>query len=138
MSIFYFHRSNAIGQKLSEAYGSHGFVYHNRYEMELKLQKIISECGYDLWPTFHTVIGSLAGSIDIHIPLNPDNELDRDALKLCKNQTPWCFVRVANGPKMSCVVGYCSSGANNPFAMSTTEMSQKGIIKTSVVPRASA
>ena len=104
--------------------------------MEVKIQRFIAELGYDIWPTFHTVIGSLAGAIDLHINLDPDDPLDSYALKLCKNLSPWCYIRVANGPKMSCVVGYCSSGANNPFAMSTAEMSQKGITKTSYVPRA--
>jgi hypothetical protein len=136
MPVFYYHPQNVIAQRLQEMTGQRGFLYTNRSELELKLQKQLTEAGYDIWSTCHGVIGSLAGSIDLHIPLNPDDELDRHTLKLCKTKTPWCFFRIVNGPKMSCVLGYCSTGAHSPFAMGSAEMAQKGIISSSFVPRA--
>lgn len=135
MAIFYFHPTNSVALKLKDLANAKGFIYTNRYEMEVRLQKLIAEAGYDVWPTFHTVLGGLPGSINNHIPIIDDNELDNYALKLMKGNTSWGYVRIANGPKMSTVVGYCSSGANNPFALSTTQMAQSGIIRTSVVPR---
>lgn len=135
MSVFYYHRQNSLAKKLSEMANIHGFMYTNRSEMELRIQRQIAEAGYDIWSTFHCIIGSLAGSIDLHIPLNPDDELDRHTLKLCKTKSPWCFLKVINGPTMSGVVGYCSSGAESPFLKSNIQMAQEGIIRTSYVPR---
>lgn len=137
MASFYWHITNEIAQKLKEVSEVKGFLYTNRYEMELKIQKYLAEAGYDIWPTFHTVLGSLAGQITDYIELNPEDPLDDHSIKLCRNNhSAWCFVRIANGPRMSTCVGWCSSGANNPFALSTTQMAQAGIIRTSFVPRA--
>lgn len=136
MSIFYFHRQNTLAKQLSEMTRMHGFQYGTRSELEFKLQGMIADAGYDLWPTFHTVISSLAGAIDLHLPLDPDNELDRQSLKLVKNRASWSSIRVVNGPKMSTCVGYVSQGAQTPIGMGTTEMAQRGIIKSSYIPRA--
>ena len=138
MSVFYYHKQNMVAQKLAEMTEVKGFVYHNRNELNLRIQKELAQAGYDIWPQCHSVIGSLAGSIDLHIELNPDDELDRYTLKLCKSKTPWCFYRIINGPKMSGVLGYCSDGALTPFAMGAAEMAQKGIISVSSMPRVAA
>ena|SRR5215208_2999739 len=140
MPIFYYHPQNAVAKKLAELTETRGFIYDNRAVMEIKLQHQIAEAGYDLWPTFHTVLGSLAGTIEKHLmqtnkPLNPDDELDRITLKICKSSaSPWSYVRVVNGPAMSCVVGYCSTPASSPFNMSAAEMAKRGLISVSHVP----
>lgn len=136
MSVFYFHPQNIVAKKLADLTQVHGFQYGTRSELEFKLQGLISDAGYDLYPTFHTVISSLAGAIDLHLPLDPDNELDRHSLKLVKNRASWSSIRVVNGPRMSTCVGYVSQGAQSPIGMGTTEMAQKGIIRASYVPRA--
>jgi len=135
MPVFYYHPRNSVGQKLQEINGSKGFLYTNRGEMELRLNRQLAEAGYDIWPTYHCVVGSLAGCVDMQIALDPDDELDRHSIKLCATKTPWTYVKVINGPKMSCVVGYCSSSANSPFSMTNAEMAQKGIISSSYIPR---
>jgi len=135
LSVFYFHKQNVLAKKLAEVANCHGFMYGNRAELEFKLQGLISDAGYDLWPTFHTIISSLAGAIDLHIALNPDDELDRHTLKLVKNRASWSAIRVVNGPKMSTCVGYVSQGAQSPMSMGTVEQAQKGLIHTSYVPR---
>jgi len=136
MSVFYFHPHNAVAKKLQEANNDlRGFTYTNRAEMEFRLQRYISDVGYDVWPQCHFILGSLAGAIDLHISLDPDDELDRYSIKLCKTKASWSYVKVLNGPKMSCVIGYSSSAASNPYSMGATEMAQKGIIKTGYVPR---
>lgn len=136
MSIFYFHPQNSVAKKLADLTDSKGFAYTTRAELDLKLQRLIGEIGFDLWPTFHTVIGSLAGSIDLHIPLDPDDELDSMAIKTCKSKAPWSYVKVLNGPKLMQVVGYCSSAAGQPYAMSVTEQAQRGLTGATFVPRA--
>ena len=136
MSVFYYHRQNIFSKKLMEMTGKHGFLYTNRGELEFRIQRELVEAGYDIWPTFHGVIGSLAGSIDLHIPLDPDDPLDAHTLKLCKTKTPWCYLKINNGPQMSGVIGYCSTGAQSPFSMGNAEMAQRGIIPVSYVPRA--
>lgn len=135
LSVFYFHRQNKLAKQLSEMTGMHGFIYSVRSELEFKLQGMIADAGYDLYSSFHTVVSSLAGAIDLHIPLDPDNELDRHTLKIVKNRASWSSIRVVNGPKMSTCIGYVSQGAQSPIGMGTTEMAQKGILKTSYVPR---
>ena len=136
MPVFYFHPQNSVAKKLQEANDDgRGFLYVNRGQLEFKLQNILDKAGYDLWSSCHFVIGSLAGAIDLHIPLDPDVELDRHSIKLCKTKASWSYVKVLNGPKMSCVIGYCSSPASNPYNMTTTEMAQKGIIQAGYVPR---
>jgi len=141
MPVFYFHPISRIPQKLAEMTGEKGFLYTNRNELEMKLQRLLAESGEDIWPTFHTMLGSLAGTVDKHLSqlpgggLDPDNELDRHTLKLCKSSpTPWSFIKVFNGPRMSFVMGYCSTPASSPFNMSAVQMAQKGIISTSHVP----
>jgi len=137
MPVFYYHPQNAVSKKLAEITNSKGFLYVNRGELELKIQKLVVEAGYDLWPTFHTVLGSLAGTIDKHLPMNPDDELDRHTLKLCNSsKTPWSYVKVLNGPNMSCVIGYCSTPASSPYALSNSEMARRGIIAVSHMPTA--
>lgn len=143
MPIFYYHPQNEVAKKLAELTNSRGFFYENRGVMEIKLQHLIAEAGYDLYPTFHTMLGSLAGTVEKHlmqtgVALNPDDELDRMTLKLCKSSSsPWSFVKVINGPQMSCCVGYCSTPASSPFAMSATEMAKRGLIPVSHMPSAS-
>jgi hypothetical protein len=143
MPVFYYHPTNQIAQRLAEMTRQKGFMYTNRAELEFKLQNQLAEAGYDIWSTFHTMLGSLAGTIDKHLlqspsALDPDNELDRHTLKLCKSsKTPWSFIKVLNGNKMSFVMGYCSTPASNPFGMSALQMAQRGIISTSHMPSAS-
>ena len=135
MPVFYFHKQNKLAKHLTDVANVPGFTYQGRGELDFKIQRLLSDAGYDLWPTCHSVIGSLAGSIDLHIPLDPDLELDRYTLKLCKTKAPWSFYKVINGPKMSGVIGYCSAGALTPFAMGTIEQAQKGITAVGFVPR---
>jgi hypothetical protein len=140
MPIFYYHPQNKLAKQLAEMTGQKGFLYTNRNELEFKLQRQLAELGIDIWPQFHTMLGSLAGTIDKHLlqtpnALDPDNELDRHTLKLCKSsQTPWSYIKIFNGPKMSCVLGYCSTPASSPFNMSAVQMAQKGIIGVSHMP----
>lgn len=140
MPIFYFHPTNTVARQLSEMSNERGFFYTNRSELEFKIQRLIGEAGYDIWPNFNTVLGTLAGNVEKHLQqsfaLDPDNPLDNQTLKLCKSSpTPWSWMKIHNGPKMSFVVGYCSTPALNPHGMSAVQMAQKGIIQTSVVPR---
>ncbi len=137
MPVFYYHPVNKLSKKLAEMTNQRGFLYQNRGQLELTLQKQLSELGYYIQPTFHTIIGSLNYSIDYHIPLNPDDELDRHAIKLCKQKNPWNYIKVLNGQDMMFVIGYVSAGGNSPFAMGAAEMAQKGIIGASYIPRAS-
>lgn len=142
MPIFYYHPENIVSKKLMDLTNSRGFLYDNRGVLEIKLQQQIAQAGYDLWPTFHTVLGTLAGSIVKHLgqqadALNPDDELDRLTIKLCHSSpTPWSWVKVLNGPKMNCVIGYCSTPATSPHSMSAVEMAKRGIIATNFVPSA--
>lgn len=138
MPVFYYHPVNKIPQKLSEMTNKRGFLYTNRPELEFILQRQLSEAGYDLDPRFHTIVGSLAGSINYHIPLNPDDELDRHSLKLCKQKSSWSYLKVLNGKKMAFIMGYVSTMGGNPFAMTNAEMAQKGIIQTTTIPRIAA
>lgn len=136
-AVFYYHPKNLIARKLKDLTQTKGFLYTNRAELELRLAREMSEAGFEIWPQFHTIIGSIAGGIHLHIPLNPDEELDRHTIKMCQsNQSPWCFLKVVNGPKMSQVVGYCSTGAHQPFGLTNTQLAQKGIISATYVPRA--
>tara|TARA_R110000868_G_scaffold56650_7_gene175202 strand:- start:399 stop:815 length:417 start_codon:yes stop_codon:yes gene_type:complete len=136
MPYFYFHPKNSVGQKLADNQGAHAMAYTNRAELDMRLQSLIVEAGYDLWPACHTVLGSLAGPIDKTLPLDPDNEIDRTVMKLCKaSPAPWSYVKILNGPQMSCVVGYCSTPASSPYAMTASEMAQKGIIQAEYMPR---
>lgn len=135
MPIFYYHRTNIIGAKLMEMTGEKSFMYQSRGELELKLQRLIGEAGYDIWSTFHTVIGGIASGIDLKYELDPEDPNDSYSIKLCKKDAPWYYVKVVNGTKMSCVVGYSSSCGQGPFNMSSTQMAQAGVIRTSFVPR---
>ena len=127
MPVFYYHPQHEVPKLLAEMTRQHGFLYTNRGELEFKLQQQLIEFGYDISPRFHTVIGTLAGSIDYHIPLNPDNELDRHTLKLCASKAPWSWIKILNGPKMMFIMGYVSSAGSSPFAMGSVEMVQKGL-----------
>ena len=135
MPVFYYHPQNAIPQKLVEMTGKRGFLYSNRNELELILQRQLIDLGHGIDPRFHTIVSTLAGSIDYHLPLNPDDELDRHALALCKQKSPWNYIKVLNGRDMMFIMGYVSSGGGSPFNMSATQMAQKGLIGASYVPR---
>lgn len=125
--VFYWHPHNSIAKKLAEYSEVKGFLYQNRGELEFKLARMIGDIGYDVYPQFHTVIGSIANPIDSMIPMNPDEVLDRHTLKLLKTKAPWSFCKVINGPTMSCVVGYCSSTGGNPYAMTDMQRVQAGL-----------
>lgn len=135
MPIFYFHPQNRIPQQLAEMSRQRGFQYTNRGELDLKLQRLLVEADYYIDPRFHTIAGSLAGTIQHHIYMNPDDELDRHSLKLCKQNTPWSYIKILNGKDMMFIMGYASSGGASPFTMGVTEMAQKGLIGVSHIPR---
>lgn len=137
MGYFFFHPQNAVAKRLkAENEDTRVFTYINRAEMEFKIQNLMSRAGMNVWPTFHTVIGSLAGGVDKHIALNEDDTIERNVAKLCKSSpAPWSYVKILNGSEHNCVIGYCSSSPTSPFAMSVTEMAQKGIIQADYVPR---
>lgn len=135
MAYFLFHRQNAIAQKLQEANeGVEGFVYRARQEMEQILRHLMQVAEIDIDPRLYMHIGSLAGPIDKHLPLDPNNELHAQILKVCRNKNPWSFVKLDNGPKLKCVIGYCNSDPSQPFLMTSAQMAQKGLINTSFVP----
>lgn len=135
MPIFYFHPQNVVPRELAEMTRSKGFMYTHRGELDIKLERLIAEAGHDIWSTYHTVLGSLPKSVDQMIPLDPDDPLDAHTLKLCNSsKTPWSYIKVINGNKMSFVMGYCSTPANSPFALSNTQMAQKGIMPTTYIP----
>lgn len=136
MSVFYFHQQNQTAKDMAQATNSRGFIFSHRGELEFKIQGILSDMGHDIWPTCHTVISNIRESIDCIIPLDPADPLDAVALKIVRNKQPWCFVRVVNGPRMSTVIGYSSLVAQNAVAMSMAEQAQRGIIRSSYVPRA--
>jgi hypothetical protein len=127
LPVFYYHPHDEVPKLLAEMTGVRGFLYTNRGELEFKLQQQLIEAGYDIDPRFHTVIGTLAGSIDYHIPLNPDDELDRHTLKLCASKAPWSWIKILNGPRMMMILGYVSSAGSSPYGMGAIEMVQKGL-----------
>jgi hypothetical protein len=133
--VFYWHPNNLIAQKLADCSGVKGFLYQNRPELDMKIMRLLGEAGYDLYSTFHTLIGSIGGQINERVELNPDVELDRHTLKLIKNNVAWSYCKVINGPRMSGVIGYCSSSGGNPYAMSDMQRAQAGITPVSFVPR---
>lgn len=135
MPVFYYHPVNRIPQILSEMTNVRGFTYLHRGELELTIQNQLIKAGMDVDPRFHTVVGTLAGPLNYHIALNPDNELDRHTLKLCKSNTSWSYLKILNGKTMSFIMGYVSSAGGNPFGMSTVGMAQSGLIQVSHVPR---
>lgn len=135
MPVFYYHPQNKISKQLREMTQKRGFQYNNRGELEFIFQRQLVELGHDIDRRFHTIIGTLAGSIDYHIPLNPDDELDRYTIKLCAQKNPWSYIKVLNGREMMFIMGYVSSGGNSPFALGVAEMVQKGIIGATHVPR---
>jgi len=135
MSIFYYHPQNKIPKQLREMTGKRGFTYISRGQLELTLQKQLLEAGHEIDMRFHTIISSLAGSIDYHIPLNPDDELDRYTLKICQQKAPWSYIKVLNGPQMMFIMGYVSSSGASPFAYTPTQLAQKGLLGVTHFPR---
>lgn len=136
MPVFYYHPQSRIPQELAGKYEKRGWIYQSRGELELTLQRQILELGYDILPTCHTVMGTMPGSIEYHLTLNPDDELDQHSLKLCKNKSPWSWIKVLNGRDMMFVIGYTSSSAASPFAMGTVQQAQMGITGATMIPRA--
>lgn len=134
MPIFYYHPQNIVPKQLAEQTGKKGFMYSGRGQLDLTLQKLLLEAGHDVSFQFHTIVGSLGRSLDELIPLNPDDELDRHTLKICEQKAPWSYIKVRNGDE-SYIMGYVSSSGGAPFALSATEMAQKGIIGSSYIPR---
>lgn len=135
MPIFYYHPLNSLSKKLIESTRERGFLYTNRSEMEFRIQQKIADLGYDIWPSFHTVLGSLGTPITQIIPLDPSDTLDSHTLRVCKLGGSWGFIKVVNGPQMQDVVGYCSSLSGQPYNMTNAELAQKGILSATYVPR---
>ena len=138
MPIFYFHPKNSVALKLKEANnGEKSFTYVNRAQLEIKMQSLLTMAGYDLYSNFHTILGPFGQKIEDVISLNLDDPIDRQTHKLRQNsQTPWSYVKVNNGPHLRQVIGYCSTPAQNPFALGPVQMAQRGIISTNFVPTA--
>lgn len=135
MAIFYYHPVNKVPQQLSEMTGKRGFTYVSRGELELTLQRQLIEAGYEIDMRFHTIISTLAGSIEYHVALNPDDEFDNYTLKICKQKAPWSYIKVLNGSNMMFIMGYVSSSGASPFAYTPTQLVQKGIIGSTHFPR---
>lgn len=133
MALFFWHPNNPIATKMREFTGKHAFEFSSRGHLELTLQNLISQAGYDVWSSCHFVIGS-AGSIDKYIRLNPDDPIDARALLYVKAEKPWHFIKIVNGPTMQDCIGYVSIGGA-PMSMTNAEMAQKGIISATYVPR---
>lgn len=137
-SIFYWHPVNDLAKKLRDQNGgAKGFHYQTRAELDFKLQRLLIDAKYDVWPTFHTTLGPLGGPGDLvsRIELDPDDPFDQHTAKLCNKQhINWTFIKIHNGPNRG-VIGYCTSSANSPYAMGSAEMAQKGIINATYVPR---
>jgi hypothetical protein len=134
MGVFILSPTQEIAVKLRDYLQAPGFVYQSRSHMEMLLLKHLSDIGTDIWPTAHFILGSLAGSLDYHLALNPDDPVERQAQKLCEAKTAWSYVKLRNGPRMNFVLGYSSCDAANPFAMSPSQMAQKGIIQSTFIP----
>lgn len=135
MPIFFYHPKNSIAKDLKEISEQDGFIYKARPHMEMILKDHLLKAGYDISPEFYCSIGSLAGTLQTHIALNPDNEFHRIAEKACKNKTPWAYVKINNGRRMKFVIGYCNSDPSTPFLLSNVQMAQSGLINSSFVPR---
>lgn len=135
MPIFYYHPFNQLAKDLAEADDRKSFIYQSRGELEFKLQRLLGELGYDIWSSFYTVMGSLGASINYILPLNPDDPIDAQTIKICKNNAPWSFIKILNGPQLQGVVGYCSGSSVKPIALTNAEMAQKGISSATYVPR---
>lgn len=142
--VFYFHPNNTLATKLKEVYheqnpsekSSKGFLYATRAELDFKLQRLVSDAKFDMWPTFHTTVGPLGGPGDIvtRIEFDEGDKLDQYAAKLCNRLMNWAFIKIHNGPMRS-VVGYCTASVSTPYNMGAAEMAQKGIISATFVPR---
>lgn len=136
MPFFLYHPSNKIAQKMKEVAEGDAFIYQSRPHMENILKHHMQLAGLDQNPQLYMHIGSLAGSVDKHVALDPENETHNQILKFChsQNKTPWSFVKLDNGPRMKCVIGYCNSDPKTPFLMSSVDMAQKGLLDVSHVP----
>lgn len=140
MPVFIYHPLNTIGKKLKEAYEEDGFTYIARPHLEEILKDKMLKAGIEVAPQFYCHLGpmayqSLFEMVNKNIDLDPDNKTHKQILNSFKMQKPWAFVKLNNGPKMKCVIGYCDSDPTTPFLMTNAQMAQKGIIQTSFVPR---
>jgi hypothetical protein len=135
LPIFYYHTMNKVARDLAALTNTRGFLYSNRGELELKIQRQVAELGYDMWPTYHTVLGAMDGQLHKFFQFNPDDPLDNYAIKLIKKDTAWCYVKIVNGKAVQGVVGYCSSGTANPYGLSEIQKAQAGITPVGFVPR---
>lgn len=115
--------------------GIEGFIYRSRPEMEMTIRHHMQVADIDESPQIYMHIGSLAGSIDKHMPLDMNNELHRKVQKICQNKNPWSFVKLDNGPKMKQVIGYCNSDPKQPFLLTSAQMAQRGLIQSSHIPQ---
>lgn len=137
MPFFLYHPRNKVAQILQEANeGKDGFIYRARQEMEMIIRHHMEIAKIDISPQLYMHIGSLAGPIDKHLPLDEENELHRLVKKSCQNPTPWSFVKLDNGPNMRGVIGFCNSDPTQPFLMSSAQMAQKGLISATHIPTA--
>lgn len=135
MAIFYYHLTNQLARDLEEVNGPRGFMFQTRGELEFKLQRQLAELGYDIWPSFYTVLGSMGASINYFIPLDKDDPLDAHTIAVCKNSAAWSWIKILNGPNLNQIIGYTSMSCMKPIALTNTEMAQKGITSATYVPR---
>jgi len=134
MGVFVYSKTNEVAKKICEMIEAPGFTFNSRGEMDIVIMRHLSDIGNDIWPTYFTTLGSLAGSLDIHLDLNEDNEVEKAAKKVCSSNKSWSYVKIQNGPRMNFVIGYCDCSPSQPFAYSNTQMAQKGLIQTTHLP----
>lgn len=137
MPFFLYHPNNKIARKLVEANdGKDAFAYRARAEMEAIIRQHMQLAELEIDPRLYMHIGSLAGNVDKHVLLDADNPVHEQIRKVCDNQKAgaWSFVKLDNGPRMKCVIGYCNSDPSTPFLLTKAQMSQKGLIQTTHVP----
>jgi len=134
MGVFVYSKTQEVAKSICEMIEAPGFIFSSRGEMDLVILRHLSDVGKDIWPTYFTTLGSLAGSLDIHMELNEDDEVERAAKKMCATKKAWSYVKIQNGPRMNFVIGYSDCSPASPFAYSNTQMAQKGLIQTTVMP----
>lgn len=140
MPVFLYHPQNAIGKKLKEAFEEDGFIYMARPHMEAILKDKIAKAGIDITPGFYMHLGPMSGlslyeTINKYMELDPDNAMHKQIINHFKQKKEWAFVKLNNGPKMKCVIGYCNSDPSTPFLMTSAQQAQAGIINSTFVPR---
>jgi len=94
----------------------------------------LKDIGLDIYPTAHCIIGSLAGSLDVHMALSDDIDIERTAKKHCHPNKAWSYVKLMNGPRMSFVIGYSDADAIQPYAYTKAQLVQKGITNSTFIP----